>query len=79
MAALWIRLQGAILTALAVLAVLFGAYYAGGRAAREGAAKKSQARVIEAAEDRKHVEQTVDRMSDDDVAERLRDRWSRPD
>lgn len=71
------RLQAALLTALAVLLVLAGAYAAGGRAARRAVVAKTQKRQIEAAEDRHDVEEDVGRMPDDVVAERLRTDWTK--
>lgn len=76
------------LTALAVVAVLVGAYAWGGRRAKHAAALEAQAleaaraRKVEeavrsAAEDRNHVDQDVGRMPPGRAAERLRDEWSR--
>lgn len=70
------RLQGILLTAAAVVLVLFGAYALGGRAARRAVEIKDQKRRIDAAEDRRDVEIAVDRMPADDVHQRLRDRWT---
>lgn len=76
-AVLWARLQGVVLTILAVVLVLFGAYAMGGRAARRAVVDKSQKRQIEAAQDRSDVEDRITRTPDDRVNQRLRDNWSR--
>ena len=76
MPSLMARLQGALLTVVAVVLILFGAYTMGGRAARRSVEIKDQKRRIDAAEDRRDVEIAVERMPDDVVHERLRDRWT---
>ncbi|WP_074983723.1 hypothetical protein [Pseudomonas citronellolis] len=76
-ATLWGRIQAALLTLMAVVLVLFGAYALGGRAARKATEQKTQRRTIEAARERSDVEMRVDRQPDGAAAERLRNEWSR--
>lgn len=76
------------LVALAVVAVLVGAYAWGGRRAKQAAALEAQAleaararkmeeAVRSAAEDRNHVDQEIGRMPPGGATERLHNRWSR--
>ena len=75
-APLWARIQGAALTILAVLLVLCGIYAMGGRAARKAVETKSQKRQIEAAQDRRDVEEEIRVLPDAELSERLHE-WNR--
>lgn len=86
--ALWAKIQGWALMALAVAAVLVGAYAAGGRSARraaeverlnrelagEKAARKAQER---ARSDRNAIDHAVRNLPAGGAAERLRREWNR--
>lgn len=87
-AALWGKVQGWALMALAVAAVLVGAYAAGGRSARraadvdrlnreaagEKAARKAQER---ARSDRNAIDHAIRNLPVGGSAERLRREWNR--
>lgn len=73
---LWGRIQAALLTAAAVILILVGVYAAGGRAARKAVEVKTQKRQIEAAQDRRDVEEEIRVLPDDRLADRLRE-WQR--
>ncbi len=77
LAALWARLQGWLLMAGAVAAVLVGAYAAGGRAARRSAEIDRQAAREQAARRARHVENETASMGDDAIARELVRDWVR--
>ncbi len=88
LAGLWVRVQSWLFTALAVAAVLVGAYALGGRAARrsaelERAEQRAMAeRAARTAQERaKGVRDGIDadvrRLPAGGAAERLRERWNR--
>lgn len=77
LAGLLTRLQGWILTAGAVLAVLAGAYAMGGRAARKAAELDEQRRQDRARERMQEVDREIDDMDRDALRERAA-RWVRP-
>ncbi|MFT0547512.1 hypothetical protein ACMHYO_14415 [Allopusillimonas ginsengisoli] len=74
------KLQSWALTALAVLAVLVGAYAMGGRAARRSVEIDRVRRDEKSREAAKNVARKVDQMDDDSLADefdRLRDKRRR--
>jgi len=75
-ASLWLRIQGAALTAGAVLLVLLGIYAMGGRAARKSVELNMQKRNVQAAKDRRDVEEEIRVLPDADVDKRLHE-WNR--
>lgn len=74
LAALWGRLQGWLLMAGAVLLVLVGAYATGGRAARRSAELDRAAANAKAREVRDETVAKIERMDDDAVRNRARER-----
>lgn len=68
------RLQGWALTALAVLAVLVGAYAMGGRAARKAAKLEEQRRQDRARQRMEEVDREIDDLDRAALRERAR-RW----
>lgn len=74
LAALWGRLQGWLLMAGAVLLVLVGAYAAGGRAARRSAELDKAAANAKVREVRDETVAKIERMDDDAVRNRARER-----
>lgn len=78
LAALWGRVQGWALMALAVVAVLVGAYAAGGRSARRSAQvdqlKKQAEADIKGMHDAREARNEIDSLSDDTVRDRARRR-----
>lgn len=74
LAALWVRLQGWLLMAGAVLLVLVGAYAAGGRAARRAAQLDRVAGEARAMENAREAAAKIERMDDDTVRNRARER-----
>lgn len=74
LAALWGRLQGWLMMAGAVLLVLVGAYAAGGRAARRSAELDRAAANAKAREVRDETVAKIERMDDDAVRNRARER-----
>lgn len=74
LAALWARLQGWLLMAGAVLLVLVGAYAAGGRAARRSAQLDRAAGEARAMENAREAAAKIERMDDDTVRNRARER-----
>lgn len=75
-AGLLTRLQGWLLTAGAVVAVLLGAYALGGRAARRSAELGEQRRQDRARERMEEVDREIDGMDRDALRERA-SRWVR--
>lgn len=74
LAALWGRLQGWLLMAGAALLVLVGAYATGGRAARRSAELDRAAANAKAREVRDETVAKIERMDDDAVRNRARER-----
>lgn len=85
---IWARIQGWLLTAGAVLAVLVGAYAVGGRAARRSAdlrqaqREAQQARAAQQAQEgarrtRNEIDTEVRSLPAGGAAERLRTKYSR--
>ncbi len=68
-----LKALGAAGAAFAVLAVLMGAREAG----RDAERARQRKAVIERVEKARDVKATVDRRSEDDVRQRLRNRWTR--
>jgi len=76
LAALWVRLQGWLLMAGAVLLVLVGAYAAGGRAARRSAEIDRVAADAKIRGKANEIDREVSALDDDAVRDRAHD-WVR--